>query len=425
MLGTHPRGFFETFRLIWPVIWSFDTGRYLVAAGAMTLVLWAFRGGGLAARRIQTACPIPRDVKREVLTSLCTALVFSLIGFGIYEAAALHWITLYANFSERGVGYLLLTLVLMVVAHDAYFYWTHRLMHHRRLFRWFHLTHHRSHTPTPWAAYAFSVPEALVQGSFVALLVALAPVHELAIFLFMAFQIVRNVMGHAGVEVHPAGMNRSWLRWNNTTTHHDMHHQTGRHNFGLYFRWWDRLMGTEHPDYLRRFEALTEPEHTARSSAIDSAKAIAALMIAGMCFPSASTPAIALESDPILGEWATQGMSAKVKVAPCAERAALICGTITWLWEPVDDRGRAKTDTENPDARLRGRPLIGLPILSGFRRAAAGELAGGTIYNPEDGRTYDATLRLRGADTLIVEGCFLVFCRKQVWRKVSAIFEAR
>jgi sterol desaturase/sphingolipid hydroxylase (fatty acid hydroxylase superfamily) len=67
----------------------------------------------------------------------------------------------------------------------------------------------------------------------------------------MAFQIVRNVMGHAGVELYPASMARSsWLGWNNTTTHHDLHHQTGRYNFGLYSRWWDRLMGTEHAEYL-------------------------------------------------------------------------------------------------------------------------------------------------------------------------------
>lgn len=259
MLPVHPLEFDEAFLRVWPVIWSFDAGRYLLAAGLMTLILWAFRDAGLAARKIQAVCPMPRDVRREIVTSLRTATIFSLLGFGLYEAAAHHWITLYLDFKQRGVGYLLGTLVLMIVAHDTYFYWTHRLMHHRRLFRWFHLTHHKSHTPTPWAAYAFSIPEAVVQGAFTVFFVALVPTHELAVFIFVAVQIVRNVMGHAGIEVHPAGMNRSWLRWNNTTTHHDLHHQTGRHNFGLYFRWWDRIMGTEHPDYLRRFEAITEP----------------------------------------------------------------------------------------------------------------------------------------------------------------------
>ena len=52
------------------------------------------------------------------------------------------------------------------------------------------------------------------------LFAALVPTHALALFIFMTFQIVRNVIGHAGVEVHPAAMTRSrLLGWNNTTTH--------------------------------------------------------------------------------------------------------------------------------------------------------------------------------------------------------------
>ena len=74
---------------------------------------------------------------------------------------------------------------------------------------------------------------------------------------------------------------------------------------------------------------------------------------------------------------------------------------------------------------MRDWPLIGTQILSGFRRKSTGELGGGTIYNPEDGRSYDATMRLEGSDTLVVEGCVLFICRKQVWRKLSAICRAR
>ena len=49
-----------------------------------------------------------------------------------------------------------------------------------------------------------------------------------------------------------------WFGWNNTTTHHDLHHQTGRYNFGLYFTWWDRACGTEHPQYRARLRALVD-----------------------------------------------------------------------------------------------------------------------------------------------------------------------
>lgn len=154
---------------------------------------------------------------------------------------------------------------------------------------------------------------------------------------------------------------------------------------------------------------------------------------AGIALPALVSIALALlalsvkageAEDAVFGVWGTQGMNAKVNVARCQDRgsAERICGTITWLWEPVDRSGRPKSDSENPDGRLRNRSLIGVQILSGFHRSASGEL-GGKIYNPEDGRTYDATMRLQGSDTLIVEGCVLFICQKQTWRRASSICE--
>ena len=241
-----------------PTIWAIDTARYLIAAGSMTAILWLFRRAGLSNREIQSRTATGADVRREIVASLRTAAIFALVGTGIYVAASRGWITVHDGFAVAGPAYLVVSLAGMIVAHDAWFYWTHRLMHHRSLFPVFHRTHHLSRTPTPWAAYAFDVPEALVNAAFVPLFLAFVPMHGLALFVFVAFQIVRNVMGHAGVELHPRGMVGSrWFGWNNTTTHHDLHHETGAHDFGLYFTWWDRLMGTEHPEYRRRFEAAT------------------------------------------------------------------------------------------------------------------------------------------------------------------------
>jgi len=75
------------------------------------------------------------------------------------------------------------------------------------------------------------------------------------IFAWLNFQIIRNAMGHTGFEFFP----RWWLaspltRWVNTTTHHDLHHNGSfKHNYGLYFTWWDKWLGTEHPRYAERF----------------------------------------------------------------------------------------------------------------------------------------------------------------------------
>lgn len=128
----------------------------------------------------------------------------------------------------------------------------------------------------------------------------------------------------------------------------------------------------------------------------------------------------ALASD-VAGRWATPGVSAIVDLSPCAAERATLCGTIRWLWEAVE--GRPRLDSRNTDATLRSRPLLGLAILSGLKPRQAGGWEG-RIYNPEDGQTYRATVSRHGADTLVVEGCVLFICQKQVWRKASALAEA-
>ncbi len=258
---------------IFPIIVSLEVGRHLIAAGLVSLIVWVFWSGYFKARKIQTRIAGANDYRREVFTSLRTALIFSITGFGMYLAAKAGWLTIYEDFTVRGRGYFAVTLLAMIVAQDTYFYWTHRAMHRPRLFRLFHWTHHKSKTPTPWAAYAFDGPEAIVIVAFVPLWVAFVPTHDVAVFAFVTWQIARNVMGHAGVELSPVSGRPSRLfGWLNTTTHHDLHHQDGRTNFGLYFSWWDRLMETEHPEYQAHVAAIAARARADRGRASRSIK---------------------------------------------------------------------------------------------------------------------------------------------------------
>ena len=247
----------QTFLALLPRLWLMDSARYLVAAALMSLVVAVFWRAGLSQRKLQARKATRGDIQREVLTSLRSSLVFALVATGVVVAALKGWITIYWNFKQAGPLYLVLSLALMLVAHDTWFYWTHRAMHHPRLFALFHRTHHLSRTPTPWTAYAFSVPEAIVQAAFVPLFLVFVPMHEIGLLLFLGIQIGLNVLGHSGVAMHPTvfGPGR-WMGWSTTTVHHDLHHEAGRHNYGLYFRWWDKMMGTENPDYRQRFEAF-------------------------------------------------------------------------------------------------------------------------------------------------------------------------
>jgi hypothetical protein len=90
------------------------------------------------------------------------------------------------------------------------------------------------------------------------LIVFALPMHPLALMLFLAYMIVRNVVGHLGFEIWPAWFARHpFTRWHLTATHHDLHHRFGKGNSGLYFGFWDDWAGTGRSDYLPTYEAVT------------------------------------------------------------------------------------------------------------------------------------------------------------------------
>ena len=149
-------------------------------------------------------------------------------------------------------------------------------------------------------------------------------------------------------------------------------------------------------------------------TAMARAAFVAMLLVAGARSAAADG---ALAGD-VTGRWATPGLSAIVELSPCAADRAT-----RWLWHAVDDKGRPRLDSRNEDAALRSRPLLGLAILSSLKPRQAGGWEG-RIYNPEDGKTYRATVSRHGADTLQVEGCVLLGCQKQVWWKASVLAEA-
>jgi uncharacterized protein (DUF2147 family) len=81
-----------------------------------------------------------------------------------------------------------------------------------------------------------------------------------------------------------------------------------------------------------------------------------------------------------------------------------------------NDAARLTTDRNNPDPRLRGRPIVGLTILSGFGRS--GNIwTGGRAYDPKAGRSYRSNLALNPDGSLKVTGCVLFICQSQRWTR--------
>lgn len=124
----------------------------------------------------------------------------------------------------------------------------------------------------------------------------------------------------------------------------------------------------------------------------------------------------------IEGLWLTEEGDGIVRIAPCREDAAALCGRLVWVDEPLDESNRLERDDENPDAELRRRPVLGLQILQGFPGTPDdGVYEGGTIYDPNNGKTYSAKLTPDGPDTLKIRGFVGVSLlgRTTVWRRVA------
>ena len=235
--------------------------RYALVAGLAFGIWYGWRKQKLSSRKIQLRFPKNKDYQREILYSAGTAIIFTLVTLAMMQPVVRTHTLIYAKWSEYGTLYGILSFFGLILLHDTYFYWSHRAMHHPKLFRIFHLVHHKSTNPSPWAAYAFHPLEAVIEAGIVPLASVILPLHPLTIFVFLFFMIVYNVYGHLGWELYPVNFNRHWLgRWLNTSVNHNQHHQYFTGNYGLYFRFWDEWMGTTRRDYDAAFDKATRPK---------------------------------------------------------------------------------------------------------------------------------------------------------------------
>jgi sterol desaturase/sphingolipid hydroxylase (fatty acid hydroxylase superfamily) len=379
----------------YPRILTEDALRYALAAGGVHLAVNRVLARHIAGRTIRPG-PRPgwRQIRTEIAASLRTVVIFSLVGLGITAGVMAGWLPVYFDIAERGWAWFAASLVLLVLLHDAWFYAMHRLLHHRRLFRALHRTHHRSHSPTAFAAYSFDTGEAVLTALYLPLALAAVPAHPLAIFLFTAHMILRNAIGHCGVELFPARTDgRPLLPWLTTVTHHDLHHADGRWNMGLYFTWWDRLCGTEHPDYAARFAAVVRRARAQRAGAVG-------VLLAALVLPGegrAEAPA---------GSWASEGLAVVVTFHPCATDPALTCGRLVHVWNPA-------TAT---------RVKVGQDMIHDLRAVAPLEWQG-TLTHPESGRRFSGSLRQLDRDTMELQGCAGPFCQREVWHSTRWLQE--
>lgn len=213
--------------------------RYAVTSGAFA---WAT---GLVRPGLYTG--LAPQIRGEIGWSLVSAAIYGIpagvVAWGWREHG---WTRVYTDWNDWPLWWLPLSVFVYLFAHDTWFYWTHRWMHRPVPFRIAHAVHHASRPPTAWAAMSFHPAEALTGAAVIPALIFLVPIHVAMLGLVLTVMTVMGVTNHMGWEMFPRRLVHSRLGgWIITASHHHRHHEHYKCNYGLYFRVWDRLCGTD------------------------------------------------------------------------------------------------------------------------------------------------------------------------------------
>lgn len=222
--------------------------RYLMIAGLIHYLLWGRAPEKVNAEKLTNRQPTKKVIRHEITLSLLSSFIYAAPGAILIEMWKLGGTAMYSG-PIQGVlpwCYVILCALFYLFAHDTYFYWTHRWMHKKDVFSWAHAGHHKSVQPTPWASFSFDPIEALISAWFLPALALFVPIHIGVVMVLLMIMTMNAVFNHAGWEIYP----KSWLNgWFGkimiTATHHNLHHTKFSGNYGLYFRFWDKVMATD------------------------------------------------------------------------------------------------------------------------------------------------------------------------------------
>ena len=232
--------------------------RYLAVAAGLYALLWRRGKPRLGVLRLNTRAPTRAAVMHELRASLVSSPIYAFPAAVALEAFRHGRGLMYADPLRYGLWWLPVSALVYLLAQDAYYYWTHRLLHQRWAFAWAHKGHHLSREPTPFASFAFDAAEAVATAWVLPALTFVLPLNLGVALGLLTLMTLSSLFNHCGFEVWPQRWVRGPVgRWLITATHHSLHHTRFRCNYGLYLRAWDRWMGTDAMPVSGEADALT------------------------------------------------------------------------------------------------------------------------------------------------------------------------
>jgi len=156
------------------------------------------------------------------------------------------------NAVELTVWSFIVWFIIGMVIFDAWFYFTHRLLHWKPLYR-FHALHHKNVAPTVWSNDCTGSVDTIMEHSFYLAIWFITPSPAEVIFAIRIANQFIGMIGHSGFEFFASPISkRPWPFV--ASTYHDLHHSSFKYNYANIFSVWDRLFGTAHPVYDETIE---------------------------------------------------------------------------------------------------------------------------------------------------------------------------
>lgn len=229
--------------------------RYLLVSGLFHHLFYVWLRQQFDHRIINGDIKNKDQVRKEIIWSAITSLIFGVSGTIMVTLWQKDLTALYTDLFQYPLWYLPLSLVIVLFLHETYYYWLHRWMHLPSVYRVMHKVHHDSIHTNSLTSFSFHPIESIAQAVIIPLFVFFIPAHIYVLLLVLVIMTFSGTLNHAGVELYPEGFHKHWLgKWLIGASHHDQHHKKFRVNFGLYFTFWDRWMGTEAEDYEVKFK---------------------------------------------------------------------------------------------------------------------------------------------------------------------------
>jgi ring-1,2-phenylacetyl-CoA epoxidase subunit PaaE len=227
--------------------------QYLQGAASMLSILsilfvifWVFLGKRFGNRKVQLSKRAGwPQIKDEIITALIATIgstLFAMLLVSMKDAGTLKF---YPGSAGAFSGYEVITVIVMLLISDTWFYWSHRAMHHPSIYKYVHALHHRSLDVNPYTSLSFHVIEAVWLTLWMLPLALFMPISMKALGVMQVIGLFNNVKSHLGYEFFPGFFKNAPFNMLVTATNHSLHHTQYNGNYGLFFRFWDIVCDTE------------------------------------------------------------------------------------------------------------------------------------------------------------------------------------